>query len=131
MQHLIAVRGNLELALNLVWLILSAGLIIIWRRQKISGNDCAVSAIALICLIAFLFPIISITDDLNGGALLAETAKQKRVLFAELAALVTAAFLVLAAALFNERYALLTNKRSRALQPFVVHLRRRPPPALT
>jgi hypothetical protein len=120
----------LELTLNLVWLILSASLIIAWRRQKITGNNRAVSAIALVCLMAFLFPVVSITDDLNSGALLAETAKQKRLLFAELAALVTAAFLALSAALFNERYALPTSNRPRALQPFVIHLKRRPPPAL-
>jgi hypothetical protein len=73
----------LELALNIAWLILSAGLVA--ASLLASANPvCSakrhriVVAVALACLVAFLFPVVSITDDLNSGAILAEGAKSKR-----------------------------------------------------
>jgi hypothetical protein len=120
-----------ELALNLVWLVLSAGLVIACRRQKITSDHRILGVVALICLIAFLFPVISITDDLNGGALFTETNKQKRWLFgADLTALIAAAFLAFSLARQIEPSAPLSTNRPRALNTFVVHLTRRPPPAI-
>ena len=70
----------MELALNLVWLILAASLLLgvmyapAARRKY--GNF--VAATALICVICFLFPVISISDDLNNTPALCETSKSKR-----------------------------------------------------
>lgn len=61
----------MELALNLVWLVLAAGLLISWGAHALSFPEkhrLATAALALACVICLLFPVISITDDLNSGA---------------------------------------------------------------
>jgi len=70
-----------ELALNLVWLVLAAvsfllGVIYAPSFPRRYSNFAA--AIALICVTCFLFPVISITDDLNNNPALCETSKSKR-----------------------------------------------------
>jgi hypothetical protein len=110
---------------------LSVGLIIAARRQKMKADHRVLAVIALICLIAFLFPVISITDDLNGGTIFAEGNKLKRWLFGgDLAALIVSAFLAFRLLRQSDSATLLSNNRPRALKPFVVHLNRRPPPVL-
>lgn len=69
---------NLELTLNLMWACLSAALIIVSvrpvlrNRQKQQQLVIVVTVIALICM---LFPLISITDDLNSGSVYAESPR--------------------------------------------------------
>jgi hypothetical protein len=122
----------LELTLNLAWLVLSATLVMACRRKSAADRRRAVAVIALVCLIAFLFPVISITDDLNGGAILAETSKQKTWLAGDLAALITASFLAASLVLMSYKgYAISNHDRIRTSDPFSLHLRRRPPPALS
>lgn len=61
----------MELALNLVWLVLASGLLLHWGAHALSFSEkhrVAAAAIALTCVICLLFPVISITDDLNSGA---------------------------------------------------------------
>lgn len=61
----------MELVLNLVWLVLASGLLLHWGAHALSlpeKHRAAAAAIALVCVISLLFPVISITDDLNSGA---------------------------------------------------------------
>lgn len=64
---------TLELFLNLVWLGIACatcGAFVSWLRQQPRGHrDRKVHvALALVCGIALLFPIISVTDDLHSDA---------------------------------------------------------------
>ena len=64
---------TLELFLNLVWLGLACatcGAFLSWSRQQPRGHsDRKVHvALALVCGVALLFPIISVTDDLHSDA---------------------------------------------------------------
>jgi hypothetical protein len=60
----------MELLLNLLWLMLALPAALIWRRQpqlpqssaKRSGSH---SLVLLGCLLALLFPVVSVTDDLH------------------------------------------------------------------
>jgi hypothetical protein len=53
----------MELALNLVWLILALPAFVVWRRQSASARSSGI--VLLGCLLALLFPIVSVTDDLH------------------------------------------------------------------
>jgi len=79
-----------ELALNLVWLVLVAASLSLWGvhtlrgEEKVGRNDLRwVSAIALVCILAVVFPVISMTDDLNSNPALCETNKLKKWIAAE------------------------------------------------
>lgn len=91
-------------------------------------------AIALVCLIAFLFPVISITDDLNGGAILAEATRSKRwmpsvELFAIVATGLLAAFYALRSTWRDG--SILAEASRLPQQVFAFHSSRRPPPAIS
>lgn len=129
----------MELALNIAWLVLSAALVLLTsirqsplfapKRQRVAV------AIALACLIAFLFPVISITDDLNSGAILAETAKSKRwAPFAELFAIVATGLLAAFSAHQRSTWAdgsILAESVRAPQELFSFHCSRRPPPAIS
>lgn len=71
----------MELALNLVWLVLAVVSFLLWgipalSNKRRSSNFAAFAA--LICILCFLFPVISISDDLNSSPALCETSKSKR-----------------------------------------------------
>ena len=74
----------LETALNLVWLSVSAALMLFGSIQVMrAGKDRSrgMTAVAMVCLICLLFPVISMTDDLYSGSLtLPEPNKIKRFL---------------------------------------------------
>jgi hypothetical protein len=74
----------LETALNLVWLGVSVALLLIGGVQVMrAGKDRSrgMAAVAMVCLICLLFPVISMTDDLNSGSLvLLEPNKVKKIL---------------------------------------------------
>lgn len=53
----------MELALNVVWLILVLPAFVLWRRQPASARNSGV--VLLGCLLVLLFPIVSVTDDLH------------------------------------------------------------------
>ena len=126
-QHLRTVRGILELTLNLVWLVLSAALVVMCRRQKTTERRAAL-VIALICLIAFLFPVISITDDLNGATAFNDG---RRWLFSTaFAALAVTAFAVVMAGLSLLPEVIRNENDSCSLAKFSPVLNRRPPPVL-
>jgi len=54
----------MELLLNLVWVVLAVAALCAWgcRRGEAQSRS---QLIAVICLMALLFPVISATDDLN------------------------------------------------------------------
>jgi hypothetical protein len=70
-----------ELALNLVWLVLALLSLVLWGAYALSSiprRDRDFSAlIALICVAAILFPIISMSDDLLSNPALCQTTKVK------------------------------------------------------
>jgi hypothetical protein len=70
-----------ELALNLVWLVLAALSLLLWGISAFSmqrRNSNFAAATALVCILCFLFPVISISDDLNSNPALCETSKSKK-----------------------------------------------------
>jgi hypothetical protein len=125
----------LELALNFVWLILSALLIVfctIWGRPACnSRGQRIVVAVALACLIAFLlFPVISMTDDLTSGAVVADTANYKHW-FPTAELWVLAAGLLIAFAAQSRTWAdgsILAETPLPCRGAFSFSLSRRPPP---
>ena len=79
----------MELVLNLVWLLLtllSFGLWVVYARRPYAHEHPHFSAIiALIRAASFLFPVISISDDLLSSPALFESIKVKKWGAAELA----------------------------------------------
>jgi hypothetical protein len=75
----------MEVTLNLIWLsiaLASAGAFVRWRRGH-SAREVRFGAIAIICTLALLFPIISATDDLiTDPSYVAELAAVRRTAFA-------------------------------------------------
>ena len=73
----------MELTLNLVWLAVSLALLVVCGQQVSRAGArprCGVAAIALVCLVCLLFPVISATDDLHdSGPALLEPNKLKRL----------------------------------------------------
>jgi hypothetical protein len=84
-----------ELTLNLVWAGIAATLLLFWagnssgrslgrssepRLARADARRTATALIALLCVICILFPIISMTDDLNASPAEPETAKSKLAL---------------------------------------------------
>lgn len=67
----------MELLLNLIWLAMvlaSAAKFAVWSRTASRGRA-RVVAVATICILALLFPIISITDDLHLKKAVVEEAR--------------------------------------------------------
>ncbi len=66
----------MELILNLVWAGVAAALLLLWRRfGRTDQQRTAIVLVALACVICLLFPIISMTDDLNASPADPETVK--------------------------------------------------------
>jgi len=126
----------LELALNIVWLSLSALLVVfcsLWGRPAFnSKRQRILVAVALACLIAFLlFPVISMTDDLTSGAVVADTANYKHwVPAAEMWALLAAGFVIAFSAQSSAWTdgSILADPGAPSREAFSFHLSRRPPP---
>jgi len=85
----------LELILNLVWAGIAAALLLFWatrssgrslRRSSEPRLACAdtrrtaTALLAMLCVICILFPIVSMTDDLNASPAEPETVKSKLAL---------------------------------------------------
>jgi hypothetical protein len=64
----------MELVLNLAWVLLAAWMVILWLRfGPRTGADRRTQMVALAVLILILFPVISVTDDLQAMQNPAET----------------------------------------------------------
>jgi hypothetical protein len=73
----------LELALNLGWLAISIATFGFFGFRFVSKNtehNRAIAAIALVCLVCLLFPVVSMTDDLNSSPAIPEATKLKKLL---------------------------------------------------
>lgn len=89
--HLLALGlrsiGEMELLLNLIWLVVAASLVVVWwtcwlpqltpraadeRTRRLRGRQ---SLIGLICVVALLFPAISLTDDLHPAVVAVSDSK--------------------------------------------------------
>lgn len=71
----------MELVLNLVWVllaILSFGLWLAYGRSPARQYRHFSAIIALICVAGFLFPVISMSDDLLSSPALCESSKVKK-----------------------------------------------------
>ena len=63
----------LETALNLIWAALAiSAFAIVLPRSAVRGRKLLPIAVALVCTLLLLFPIISITDDLTSSGTIAE-----------------------------------------------------------
>ncbi len=124
----------METVLNLVWIIVSLGLVLICGTHVLRGREDrrrALAAVALLCLVCLLFPVISATDDINAASpALVETNKFKR-LAASAPAILT--LLSWPAAPINVERRWVSAELTAALLPplsdaFAFKLSRRPPP---
>lgn len=74
---------TLELVLNLGWLALSIAVFAFFGVRFISSNtdrNRVIAALALVCVVCLLFPVISMTDDLNASPAIPEATKLKKLL---------------------------------------------------
>jgi hypothetical protein len=75
----------LELALNFVWLGISCALLVLGipliRKQGVARSR-LVAAMALVCVLCLLFPVISMTDDLHNTPAVVENKKLKKLVVA-------------------------------------------------
>ena len=81
----------MELTLNIVWAGIAATLLLFWaarsswgplepRLARVDARRTATALLALLCVICILFPIVSMTDDLNASPAEPETAKSQLAL---------------------------------------------------
>lgn len=127
----------MEVTLNIAWLLLSLALIAMCsfqgRAEHHSRAHRLAVAISLACLIAFLlFPMISMTDDLNSGAVVFESSNPKHwVPFVQLFALLGTGLLVAFSAQSSTwADGSILSEFGRPFQEmFSFHMSRRPPPA--
>jgi hypothetical protein len=73
----------METLLNLVWFAVTLAVIWLWRfRWTVSRQNPRHSkrmeAVAMVCFVALLFPVISLTDDLHPEILVVDAASGKR-----------------------------------------------------
>jgi hypothetical protein len=72
----------MELLLNLAWLLVATGAIVLWLRQRglsPSGRrGLLLQSVALGCALVVLFPAISATDDLHAAQLAVEASDVAR-----------------------------------------------------
>jgi len=73
----------METILNLVWLAVTLAALWLWRFRwkgalRKPGHDVRLEAVAMICILALLFPVISLTDDLHPQVIPVEASSSKR-----------------------------------------------------
>jgi hypothetical protein len=73
----------METILNLVWLAVTVAAIWLWRfRWTVSRRNprhsTRMEAVAMVCALALLFPVISLTDDLHPETVAVDAASGKR-----------------------------------------------------
>jgi hypothetical protein len=127
-------KESVELALNIAWLIVAATLLLLCGARALSFTEKRrriTALIALTCLIWLLFPLISITDDLNAGTSVFEaTTVKKPTLAADVVtALLPPVFIIATGSRTAWREINLHADLSQITQEFFsFDLSRRPPP---
>lgn len=72
----------MELALNLGWFTISVAIFLFfgWYLVRKNGEqNFVIACVALICVVCLLFPVVSMTDDLNSSPAMPEATKVKRL----------------------------------------------------
>jgi hypothetical protein len=75
----------LETILNLIWLAVTLMALWLWRfrwtgARRAPGHNVRLEAVAMICILALLFPVISLTDDLHPEVIPVDATSSKRAL---------------------------------------------------
>ena len=133
----------MELLLNLVWIALacvSLATWTIWRRRSESRSTPGLlrGALVIVCILALMFPVISMSDDMSQAAVLAEGNRLQDVLKSPIARQFVAVVLLytiaaLGVPVFRVGYEALALDRSTvsAFDSFSAPVvAKRPPPAL-
>lgn len=73
----------METTLNLIWLLVTIAAIWLWRfRWSVSRENrrhtLRMESVAMVCVLALLFPVISLTDDLHPETVAVDAASGKR-----------------------------------------------------
>lgn len=73
----------METVLNLIWLGITLVAIWVWRSRWIPSRrdqrrDSRLEAVAMVCILALLFPVISLTDDLHPEVVPVDSISSKR-----------------------------------------------------
>jgi hypothetical protein len=73
----------METTLNLIWLAVTVAAIWLWRfRWSVSHENprhsMRLESVAMVCVLALLFPVISLTDDLHPETVAVDSASGKR-----------------------------------------------------
>jgi len=73
----------METILNLVWLAVTVAAIWLWRcrwatSRRNPTHSTTMEAVAMVCVLALLFPVISLTDDLHPETVAVDAASGKR-----------------------------------------------------
>jgi hypothetical protein len=76
---------TIEAILNLIWLGVTLAALWLWRfrwkgAHRSPGHNVRLEAVAMICILALLFPVISLTDDLHPEVIPVDAASSKRAL---------------------------------------------------
>lgn len=123
----------MELALNLGWFVISTSTFLFFVRRFRAKNETqslVIACVALACVVCLLFPVVSMTDDLNSSPAMPEATKFKRLFSSTQVAIHEFSF----AACPQERtWAVLALEQEQEpaqqeLLSFDLHMR--PPPAL-
>jgi hypothetical protein len=74
---------TMETILNLLWLGITLVAIWLWRFRWVTSRrnqrrDARLEAIAMVCILALLFPVISLTDDLHPEVVPVDSISSKR-----------------------------------------------------
>ena len=125
----------MELALNLGWLAISLAAFVFFARHIAAKGDARsifVAGLALLCMVCLLFPVISMTDDLNSTLALPEATKLKRLLGSgQLAVQLFSAALIYSPPARTWATLVWTHKQTPLCQAYLsFDLSRRPPPAV-
>jgi hypothetical protein len=73
----------MEAILNLIWLAITLGAIWLWRfrwaaSRRNPRHKVGLEAVAMVCIVALLFPVISLTDDLHPEVVPVDSISSKR-----------------------------------------------------
>src|ERR1700739_4748939 len=73
----------METLLNLVWLAVTVAAIWLWRfhwtvSRRNPRHSTRMEAVSMVCILALLFPVISLTDDLHPEIVAVDAASGKR-----------------------------------------------------
>jgi hypothetical protein len=82
-RHEIGKREMMETILNLAWLCVTLAALWVWRfrwaaSRRNPQHNIRQEACAIVCLLALLFPVISLSDDLHPEIAVVDSASAKR-----------------------------------------------------